>query len=92
MQAFCVHLRVSSSMSCLAYWGDGAGWWTFKRPEGNAFEGIPDDAFAARGNRGQYVVVVPSRDVVIVRRGEDPVGSRFDIAAFTRDVLTALED
>lgn len=71
-------------------WGYGAGWWTFRRPDGNAFEGIPDDAFAARGNRGQYVVVVPSRRVVIVRRGEDRVGSRFDIAAFTRDVLAAL--
>ena len=72
-------------------WGYGAGWWTFARPEGNAFDGVPDDAFAARGNRGQYVVVVPSRDVVIVRRGEDPVGSGFDIAAFTRDVLATLE-
>jgi len=72
-------------------WGYGAGWWTFRRPEGNAFEGIPDDAFAARGNRGQYIVVVPSRNVVIVRRGEDRVGTRFDIAAFTRDVLEALE-
>ncbi|MEM8725407.1 MAG: serine hydrolase [Pseudomonadota bacterium] len=72
-------------------WGYGAGWWTFRRPEGNAFEGIPDDAFAARGNRGQYVVVVPSRNVVIVRRGEDMVGTRFDIAAFTRDVLAALD-
>ncbi|TWJ10356.1 serine hydrolase domain-containing protein [Altererythrobacter ishigakiensis] len=72
-------------------WGYGAGWWTFRRPEGNAFEGIPDDAFAARGNRGQYLVVVPSRNVVIVRRGEDMVGTRFDIAAFTRDVLAALD-
>ena len=71
--------------------GYGAGWGTFRRPEGNAFEGVPDDAFAARGNRGQYVVVVPSRDVVIVRRGEDMVGTRFDIAAFTRDVLAAID-
>jgi len=73
-------------------WGYGAGWWTFRRPEGNAFESIPDDAFAARGNRGQYVVVVPSRNVVIVRRGEDMVGTRFNIAAFTRDVLAAMEE
>lgn len=72
-------------------WGYGAGFWTFRRPEGNAFDGIPDDAFAARGNRGQYVVIVPSRNVVIVRRGEDMVGTRFDIAAFTRDVLASLE-
>ena len=73
-------------------WGYGAGWWTFRRPDFNSFEGIPDDAFAARGNRGQYVVVVPSRKVVIVRRGEDKVGTRFDIAAFTRDVLAALDE
>ncbi|MEL7446601.1 MAG: serine hydrolase [Pseudomonadota bacterium] len=73
-------------------WGYGAGWWTFKRPEGNAFDGIPGDAFAARGNRGQYIVVVPSRNVVIVRRGEDMVGTRFDIAAFTRDVLATLAE
>jgi len=66
--------------------GYGAGFWLM-----NKSEGVPSDAFAAFGNRGQYVVIVPSRDVVIVRRGEDPVGTRFDIAAFTRDVLAALE-
>ncbi len=65
--------------------GYGAGFWLF-----NQSDGIPADAFAAMGNRGQYVVIVPSRDVVIVRRGEDPVGKAFDILAFTRDVLTAL--
>lgn len=36
------------------------------------------------------MVIVPSRKVVIVRRGEDPAGSGFDITAFTRDVLAAL--
>lgn len=68
-------------------WGYGAGWWLF-----NNHEGIPTDTFFAAGNRGQYVVVVPSRDVVIVRRGEDMVGTRFDIEAFTRDVLAALDE
>lgn len=66
--------------------GYGAGWWLM-----NKSEGVPPDTIAAMGNRGQYVVVVPSRDVVIVRRGEDMAGTRFDIAAFTRDVLAALE-
>ncbi|MXP46276.1 serine hydrolase [Altererythrobacter luteolus] len=66
--------------------GYGAGFWLF-----NNSPGVPADTFAAMGNRGQYVVIVPSRDVVIVRRGEDPVGSRFDIAAFTRDVLADLD-
>jgi len=66
--------------------GYGAGWWLM-----NASEGVPPDSFAAFGNRGQYVVVVPSRNIVIVRRGEDKVGTRFDIAGFARDVLAALE-
>lgn len=65
--------------------GYGAGFWLL-----NKEEGVPPDTFAAIGNRGQYVVIVPSRQVVIVRRGEDPVGAGFDIAAFTRDVLAAL--
>lgn len=65
--------------------GYGAGFWLM-----NKSDGVPPDTFAAFGNRGQYVVVVPSREVVIVRRGEDPPGSGFDIAAFTRDVLAAL--
>ena len=69
-------------------WGYGAGWWLL-----NQSEGIPPDTFMAAGNRGQYIVVVPSRDLVIVRRGEDPAGgSGFDIEDFTRDVLAALEE
>jgi CubicO group peptidase (beta-lactamase class C family) len=66
-------------------YGYGAGWWTFPGDSG-----LPGDAFIAQGNRGQYVVVVPSRRVVIVRRGFDRVGARFDPAALARDVLAAL--
>ncbi len=66
--------------------GYGASFWLMNRSEG-----VPADTIAAFGNRGQYVVIVPSRNIVIVRRGEDPHGARFDIAAFTRDVLAALE-
>jgi CubicO group peptidase (beta-lactamase class C family) len=65
--------------------GYGAGFWLL-----NKEQGVPSDTISANGNRGQYVVIVPSRDVVIVRRGEDPPGSGFDIAAFTRDVLAAI--
>ncbi len=66
--------------------GYGAGFWLM-----NSSEGVPADTFAAFGNRGQYVVIVPSRDMIIVRRGEDPVGARFDIAAFAKDVLAAVD-
>jgi CubicO group peptidase (beta-lactamase class C family) len=67
-------------------YGYGAGWWTFP-----ADAGLPEDAFIAQGNRGQYLVVIPSRQVVIVRRGFDSTEARFDPAALTRDVLAALK-
>ncbi len=66
--------------------GYGATFWLM-----NNSEGVPADTISANGNRGQYVIIVPSRDIVIVRRGEDPTGKRFDFIAFTRDVLAALE-
>ena len=66
--------------------GYGATFWVFNRSEG-----VPADTYAANGNRGQYVVIIPSRQVVIVRRGEDPAGNVFDIAGFTRDVLAQLD-
>lgn len=66
--------------------GYGASFWLINRSDG-----VPPDTIAAFGNRGQYVVIVPSRNIVIVRRGEDPAGTSFDIAGFTRDVLAALE-
>ena len=66
--------------------GYGATFWLMNRSDG-----VPADTIAAFGNRGQYVVIVPSRKVVIVRRGEDPAGHRFDIAAFTRDLLASLD-
>ena len=64
--------------------GYGATWWTF--PKGS---GLPEDAIVAQGNRGQYVVVIPSRSLVIVRRGFDATGMSFDLTDFTRDVLGA---
>ena len=66
--------------------GYGATFWLFDKSDG-----IPADAISANGNRGQYVIIVPSRRIVIVRRGEDPAGKRFDFIAFTRDVLAALD-
>ncbi|MDQ4086509.1 MAG: beta-lactamase family protein [Pseudomonadota bacterium] len=66
--------------------GYGAGWWTF--PAGS---GLPEDAIVAQGNRGQFLVVIPSRGIVIVRRGFDGgAAAQLDISAFTRDLLTAL--
>ncbi len=66
--------------------GYGATLWLF-----GLKQGLPDGSYAAQGNRGQYVMVVPTHKLVIVRRGEDPHGARFDIAKFTADVIAALK-
>jgi CubicO group peptidase (beta-lactamase class C family) len=66
--------------------GYGATLWLF-----GPAQGLPEGSYAAQGNRGQYIMVVPARRLVVVRRGEDAVGARFDIAAFTADVLKAVD-
>ena len=54
--------------------------------------GVPEGTFYMAGNRGQYVVIVPSMNAVIVRRGFDVIGgARFDINGFARDVLMGLQ-
>ncbi len=51
-----------------------------------------DLAYAAMGNRGQYLLIVPSENLLIVRRGYDPAGGqRFQLHIFARDVLKALK-
>lgn len=65
--------------------GYGATMWLF-----GPNQGLPEGSFAAQGNRGQYVMVIPSQQLVIVRRGEDPGAARFDIARFASDIEAVL--
>jgi CubicO group peptidase (beta-lactamase class C family) len=51
---------------------------------------VPADAYATRGNRGQYVAIVPSHDLVIVRRGLDWGRQGFDVWDLTREVVKAM--
>ena len=48
-----------------------------------------EDAYATAGNRGQYVIVVPSHRLVIVRRGLDFGRQGFDRWDLAREVLKA---
>ncbi|MEM9171047.1 MAG: serine hydrolase, partial [Pseudomonadota bacterium] len=55
--------------------------------------GLPAGTYAAFGNRGQHLVIIPERNMLVVRRGFDEIGgTRFDIAAFVRDILAASEE
>jgi CubicO group peptidase (beta-lactamase class C family) len=50
---------------------------------------VPRSAYSTAGNRGQYVVIVPTHNVVIVRRGLDYGGQGFNRWDLTREVLKA---
>lgn len=64
--------------------GYGATMWLF-----GPKQGLPAGSYAAQGNRGQSVMVIPQHRLVIVRRGEDPGAARFDIARFSAEVIQA---
>ena len=65
----------------------GAQWWLV--PEDR--DDVPKDAYAAVGNRGQFSIVVPSHDLVIVRRGLDYGRQGFDRWALAREVIKAID-
>jgi CubicO group peptidase (beta-lactamase class C family) len=88
-------VKYSASPTPNAWVGIGAGFWTNL---GDSFganyrvkHGWPRDAFFAKGTIGQYVVIVPSQHLVIVRLGRSPnmppqADGVFDLV---RDVVTA---
>jgi CubicO group peptidase (beta-lactamase class C family) len=53
-------------------------------------DGLAADAYSPGGGQGQYSMIVPSHNAVIVRRGFD-AGSGFQIAKFSADVLAAID-
>ena len=63
----------------------GGQWWLVPDER----DDVPRDAYATAGNRGQYVIVVPSHDLVIVRRGLDHGKQGFNRWDLTREVLKA---
>ena len=66
----------------------GLGFWlnTARR----AFPSAPDNTFHAGGNSGQFVVVIPEEELVVVRLGLTLNESRADMNALLTDVLAAL--
>ena len=61
----------------------GGGWWL---PPDDRTD-VPQDAFASSGSQGNYTIVVPSYDLVIVRRGMDWEERGLDLRMNRWDVL-----
>ena len=53
---------------------------------------VPGAAYSTSGNRGQYVIILPSRELVIVRRGLDYGRQGFDRWDLLREVLKAFPE
>lgn len=67
--------------------GYGAQFWLM-----NDNPGVPEGTFYAAGNRGQYIVIIPALNTVVVRQGFDVIGgARFDVNRFTLDVTRAIQ-
>jgi CubicO group peptidase (beta-lactamase class C family) len=63
----------------------GGQWWLV--PDDR--DDVPHDAYSTAGNRGQFVIVVPTHDTVIVRRGLDYGKQGFNRWDLAREVLKA---
>jgi CubicO group peptidase (beta-lactamase class C family) len=69
------HLKLAHGVNYFFY---GYGWW-LERMAGHT-------TYAAIGTGGQYIIVVPDLDIVVVSMSQG-VGSDVDMLAFTRYVI-----
>lgn len=73
----------------------GAHWWLNAGAASDAsrriWPDLPRDIFWASGFEGQYVVIVPSHELVIVRLGVTPDERAFSLGALLRSVMAAVD-
>lgn len=70
----------------------GAGWWLNRHADGSlTWRDLPPDLFIADGHDGQFMLVFPTRNLVIVRQGFSPGGSvtSTGVIDLARDILSA---
>jgi CubicO group peptidase (beta-lactamase class C family) len=65
----------------------GAHFWINSSGE---FPGLPADLFWADGHDGQFIFIIPSKNLVVTRNGFSP-GTMFDEKAFLREIVEAIE-
>jgi CubicO group peptidase (beta-lactamase class C family) len=66
----------------------GGQWWLVP----DARTDLPRDAYTAAGARGQFVIVVPSHDLVVVRRGLDRGAPGFSVWDLLHQILPAFPE
>lgn len=73
----------------------GAQWWLNAGPEDDPdarpWPQLPRDTYRASGFEGQYVMVVPSQDLVVVRLGYTPDRDHFSIEEVTARLIDVLD-
>ena len=74
----------------------GAHFWTNGEegtPEdARPWKSLPADSFYAAGYEGQYIVVVPSRKLVVVRLGLTKKFKAWDMESFVSSILEAIAE
>ena len=73
----------------------GAGFWIKAKDKPDSLMAhLPADAFAAGGDRGAVIVMIPSKDIVIVRTGVTPFGEkgRAALGVWLGEVAAAFPD
>ncbi len=63
----------------------GAQFWIY-----DGMDGLPDKAYSPAGGQGQYAVIIPEKNLVVVRRGYDG-RSRISITKFAADIAAVFE-
>jgi len=68
----------------------GAQWWLWDQnclPDNTGFSCADINGFGAHGYEGQYTVVIPDRDLVVVRLGKTPVERQPEVRAWIADII-----
>jgi CubicO group peptidase (beta-lactamase class C family) len=72
----------------------GAHFWTNggedTAEDARPWKSLPADSFYAAGYEGQYVVVIPSRKLVVVRLGQTRKFKAWDMASFVSSILEVI--
>ncbi|MCM0031894.1 serine hydrolase domain-containing protein [Sandarakinorhabdus limnophila] len=72
--------------------GYGAGFWRWGGLGAHdAVPALPADTYAMNGNRGQYAVIVPGRNIIVIRRGFDLPAAPFPMPRFAAGVVATLD-